>query len=100
MQEEQEVIPLRCIQTEESAMKELSALFGAEAPPGPTAHPVVPPGPTAPKPRSSSRTTPRPRTRRTSPTVTPAPAANPGPSPAVNPAPSPIVDPDPGPPGL
>lgn len=87
MQDEQEVVPLRCIQTEEFALKELSALFGAAA--SVSQHPTEPPP--APKPRGSART-PRARGRRTGPT------ANPTPPPIATPAVE--VDPDAPPPGL
>lgn len=45
MQDEPEIVPLRCIQTEETAMKELSALYGAQASaaPQPVAVESVPP---------------------------------------------------------
>ena len=57
MQDEPDIVPLRCIQTEETAMKELSELYGAQASaaPQPAARESVPP---------SGQKPSRPRSRR------------------------------------
>ena len=55
MQDEPEIVPLRCIQTEETAMKELSELYGAQASAASqstAAEPIPPPGNKKSRPRS------------------------------------------------